>query len=101
MTGEVQKAEFDGDHIHLNSIKPLDIDTIIKSVEKTKRLVVVEDNIVNGGLFDIINRELVKRDIFVKSESLGPESFVTHGSVNELFEALSINSKSLEKRLGN
>ncbi len=101
MTGEVLKAEFDGDHIHLNSVLPLDIDEIVKSVQKTKRLIVVEDNVVKGGLFDIINRELTRREIYVKSESLGPDSFVTHGSVDELFKMLEIDSKSLEKRLGN
>jgi transketolase len=49
--------------INCSSIKPLDIETIIKSVKKTKKLICIEDHQKIGGLGQIVASALLERGI--------------------------------------
>ncbi len=100
MSEIVAGVDFDGDHINLNSVKPLDIDAIIKSVRKTGRLITAEDNLISGGMGEMITSELYRRGIFVKTENLGiKDRFVTHGSVDELLRENGLDKDSIKKRI--
>ena len=99
MTEVVKKADFDGDHFHLNSIIPIDIDKIAESVKKTQKLVTVEDSLKKGGMGEILLTELVKRGIYIKTEIIGVDEFVEHGSVDELLKKYNMDEKSLSDKL--
>lgn len=36
--------------INARFLKPIDKETILKSIEKTKRVITIEDNLLSGGL---------------------------------------------------
>ncbi len=96
MTEVVMALDFDGDHINLNSIKPIDKDAIIKSAIKTKRVVTVEDNIVKGGMGETISDILKELD--VKVVNLGiKDSFVKHGKTSELLDEIGLGGKDIQK----
>ena len=87
--------------INARFLKPLDKDTIISSVEKTKKVVTIEDGILNGGLYtavlDIINRSDLKD---VKVIPFGyDDTYVTHGSTEELENKYKMDAQSIAKKI--
>lgn len=52
--------EVDGEVINMHTIKPLDVETLLGSVKKTKRVVVVEEHQVNGGLAGAVAEALME-----------------------------------------
>lgn len=50
--------EIDGEVINLSTIKPLDKETIIKSVKKTGRVITVEEHSIFGGLGSAVSEAL-------------------------------------------
>ncbi|MBR5543667.1 MAG: 1-deoxy-D-xylulose-5-phosphate synthase, partial [Oscillospiraceae bacterium] len=84
-------VEFVGDSgvscelIKLNSLKPLDTDTIIESVRKTGKLVVVEDVVENGSVSQMISDVICRNGMTCKVKALNSgDSFTTHGNTAEL-----------------
>jgi pyruvate dehydrogenase E1 component beta subunit len=47
---ELSKAGIDAEILDLNSLRPLDIETIAKSIKKTKKCVIVEEDHKTGGM---------------------------------------------------
>jgi 1-deoxy-D-xylulose-5-phosphate synthase len=86
--------------INIRAVKPLDEDTIIKSLKKTKNLITVEDNVVRGGCGSYILEMLSKRGIKINSSLLigFEDEFVNHGSRNQLFEKHKMDSVSIYER---
>lgn len=60
--------------INCSSIKPLDEETIIKSLKKTERCTVVEDHQKNGGLGEAVASLILRKGIRCKFEHLGVEN---------------------------
>ena len=50
------KENIDAEVINARFLKPLDKETILKSVEKTKNVVTIEDGLIEGGLRNICYR---------------------------------------------
>merc|ERR1712051_531803 len=47
---EIQEEGFDIDLIELRSLKPLDMDTIRTSLEKTNKLIILDESTKSGGV---------------------------------------------------
>lgn len=73
---QLQKPSISLEIINCSSIKPLDFDTISKSVKKTKRLICLEDHQQNGGLGQMVASQLLA--------SKYPPKFI-HLAVNNQF----------------
>lgn len=101
ITKTVKNAEFSGDHFHLNCIKPVNIEPIIKSLKKTGRLVTVEDNLISGGMGQILTEELKKNGFYEHRHlPLGIEDrFVPQGKVDELLELLGLDEASISQKI--
>lgn len=56
--------------INCSSLKPLDDKTILKSLKKTKRLLVIEDHQQNGGLGEALSHLLLSKNCHVKFKHL-------------------------------
>jgi len=61
---ELAKEGIKAEVINLRSIRPLDIDTIIKSVKKTNRLIVVEGGFPAFGVGSEICAQIVESEAF-------------------------------------
>lgn len=92
--------------INARFLKPLDFNTIEKSIRKTRNVITIEDGILRGGLgtsvIELIN-ECKVDGVHVKTYGYD-DKFVSHGSVNELeklngldAESISLSVQILEK----
>ena len=59
----LQKPNISLEIINCSSIKPLDFDTILKSVKKTGRLICLEDHQKNGGLGQLVAAKILSSKI--------------------------------------
>lgn len=83
--------------INCSTIKPLDSNTIISSIKKTRRAMTVEEAQASGGLGGAIS-ELVASRFPVPVVRLGVQDrFGQSGKVEQLWEEYSINDKSIVK----
>lgn len=101
MTLVVNDAEFDGDHFHLNSIKPIKTEEIISSLKKTKKLVTVEDNVLNGGMGSLLVSAL-RKDGFTDFSYLPigiDDEFVPQGKVSKLLSKLNMDASNISERI--
>ncbi len=90
---EILKNEgITADVINLRTIKPFDSKTVFSSLDKTKFLVTIEDNMKIGGMGEYIHCEYDKP---VKALHFGYDSFITHGKPHELYELYGMNSEKI------
>ena len=97
----LQEKEIDAEVINARFLKPMDKDAILKSIEKTKKIITLEDGILNGGLYtnilDLVNRNNVEN---VEIIPFGyDDCFITHGSVDELEKEMKIDTKSIIEKI--
>lgn len=101
MTKVVQNADFNGDHFHLNCIKPIQTEAIITSLKKTGKLVTIEDNLICGGMGQLLCAALNKagfRDF--RHLPLGIcDRFVPQGSIPKLLKYLELDAESISKKI--
>lgn len=79
------------DVINLRTIKPFDREAVFSSLDKTKFLVSIEDNMKIGGMGEYIHCEY---DNPIKALHFGYSTFISHGKTDELFD---IHGMSKEK----
>lgn len=85
----VNKLEKDGiycDLINCRFIKPIDEKTIMKSLKKTGKAIVIEDGTIVGGLCSSIKELIATNKLFdVKIKYFSyPDKFIEHGAVDKL-----------------
>ena len=93
----LEKEEIDVEIINARFLKPLDKETILKSIRKTKNVITIEDGILKGGLGTAVIETINNSDIKdVKVKTFGYDNcFVKHGSVEEIEKESKIDSNSI------
>lgn len=81
--------------INARFLKPLDIETLKKSIEKTKKVITLEDGTKINGLGTAIEELIVEENLQnIKMEKQAwPDEFIKHGTVKELEEGYDQNIK--------
>ena len=86
--------------INARFCKPIDKDTILKSIEKTKKVITIEDGTEVGGLGSIIEELLIQNKVhsvdFCKIAY--PDKFITHGEVSRLEKLYNMNDEYIYKK---
>ena len=94
----LEKENIDVEIINARFLKPLDNETILKSIRKTKNVITIEDGILKGGLgtavIEVINNSDIK-DVKVKTFGYN-DCFVKHGSVEEIEHQHNIDIKTIK-----
>ena len=87
--------------INARFLKPLDEKNILKSIEKTKHVITIEDNLKKGGLGSAVLELINKNNIEdVKVQIFGYEdTFVEHGSVDELEEKYGLSAQKIANEI--
>lgn len=83
---KLSKEDISAEVINARFLKPLDEKTINQSIEKTKRVVTIEDGTIINGLGTAVKELIIEnelKDIKMKTFSY-PDEYITHGSVDEL-----------------
>ena len=85
---EYKKAGIDTEIINARFLKPLDINTIKKSIEKTKKVITLEDGTKINGLGTAVEELIVEEDLqgIKLYKYAWPDEFIKHGKVEELEE---------------
>lgn len=86
--------------INVRSVKPLDKEAILQSVERTKALITLEDNVIEGGFGQQVLSFLSDCNIQIPCKVIGwPDCFVEHGGDKELFEKYGLNAAGIVERV--
>jgi transketolase len=92
---KLYKDGIEAEVVHVPTIKPLDTETILKSVRKTGAVVTIEDAQINGGLGGAI-AELLAEELPTPMKRLGMQDhFGESGDPVELFTHFGLDAKHL------
>ncbi len=87
--------------INARFLKPIDKDTIKKSIEKTKRVITIEDGTIINGLATAVQEIILEEDlqgIKIKNYAY-PDKYIQHGSVEELEKIYGLDEESIVRDL--
>lgn len=97
----LEKEKIDAEIINARFLKPLDDETIKKSINKTKRVITIEDNIIEGGLatkvIELIQKENIK-DVKIKNYAY-PDEFIKHGTPDELEKIYGLDANNISNEI--
>ena len=97
---KLKEIGIEAELINVRFLKPLDSDLILKSIRKTKKIITIEDNILEGGLASSIKELLIdnKREN-IKIKNFGyPNVFVKHGTVDEIEKLYGLDIDNILKK---
>ena len=83
--------------VNLRFLKPLDFDTIVSSVDKTKRLFVLEESTLDSGVFYKISSE-VERQLGASvpiNRVCFPDEFIEHGNTGDIYKKYGLDSEAV------
>ncbi len=98
---KLKEKGIDAEIINARFLKPLDKKTILKSINKTKRIVTIEDGTIINGLGSAIKEIIVDeklKNIELKVFAY-PDKFIEHGSVEELEKKYGQDVESIVKEI--
>ncbi len=82
--------------INSRFIKPIDKDCVLEFADKTKHLITVEENVIQGGFGSAILEEIKDHDKDINIINLGiPDIFVEHGPQNVLRAKYQIDAQGI------
>lgn len=98
---ELQENGIESEVINARFMKPLDEQTILKSIEKTKKVVTIEDGIREGGLatatLECIHKYGLKN---IQIKRLGyPDEFIKHGKVEEIEKIYGLDKENIKEEI--
>ena len=98
---ELENNEIDVEVINSRFLNPLDKEKILESINKTKNVIIIEDNVIEGGLGTKIEELIVEEDIKeVKCVKIAyPVDFIKQGSVDEIEKRYGLDKKSIAKKI--
>ena len=81
--------------INMHTIKPLDVQAVLRSITKTKCVVTAEEHMINGGLGDSIAQVLIQ-NLLVPQEYVGVnDTFGESGNPMELMTKFGIDTQNV------
>lgn len=92
---ELEKEGVDCEIINIHTIKPLDEEIILNSVEKTKRIVTAEEHNVFGGLGESVARLLTEKKPMKQGFVAVKDSFGESGTPTELMKKYGIDKNGI------
>ena len=93
----LEDKNIDAEVINARFLKPLDKETIKASIQKTRRIVTIEDGTIINGLGPAVKELIVDEkleNIEVKSYAY-PDNFIQHGTVDELEKLYGQDAESI------
>lgn len=95
----LKKDKINVEVINSRFLKPFDNYAVLKSIDKTKNVIIMEDSTSIGGLSSTVKELLVdsnRKDYKIKSYCY-PDKFIEHGSVSELEDKYGFNTEEIIK----
>ena len=92
---QLEQKGVNAEIINLGTIKPLDEETIIKSVKKTNAVLTLEDGIIEGGIGEQIGAILQKNNIDAIVENRGYDKFVAQAKVSSIHQKYGLDDRGI------
>lgn len=87
-------------HYDMRFLKPIDQDILREVGKGYKRIVTVEDGVVQGGLGSAVLEYMADHNLHPEVIRLGlPDSFVEHGTPEELYHIVGLDAEAIKKAL--
>ena len=98
---ELENKEIDVEVINARFLNPLDKEKILESINKTKKIIIIEDNVIEGGLGTKIEELIVEENIegINCTKIAYPVDFIKQGSVDEIEKRYGLDKKSIAKKI--
>ena len=99
----LKKDKIEAEVVNTRFLKPLDKETLKKSIEKTKFVITIEDGTIINGLGTAIKELIIDeniKDVKIKSFAY-PDEFIKHGKVEELEEIYHQDKNSIYNYIKN
>lgn len=94
---ELEAAGISVELINMHTIKPLDVQAILNSVQKTKCVVTAEEHMMNGGLGDSVAQVLAQNFLAPQEYVAVNDSFGESGTPMELMTKYGIDTADVVK----
>ncbi len=93
----LQEKQIEAEVINVRFLKPIDEDTILQSIKKTKRVITIEDNITQGGLGSTMVELIHKNRLDgVEIQTLGyPSEFIKHAKVEQIEKKYGLDTEKI------
>ena len=98
---KLEENNISAEVINMRFLKPIDKEAILKSIRKTKNVVTIEDNILNGGLSSAVEDIIIKNKLEdIKFLPFGyPDNFIQHGKVEEVEKIYGLDEDSIYNKI--
>lgn len=91
------KGEVNIEVIAVSSLKKLDLDTLLPSLEKTGKLITIEDHNPYSGLASQMNNLIARKKLSIEIRNMAVTEYQLSGTSYELYDTAGIGSKGLEE----
>lgn len=100
---ELEKENINAEVINTRFLKPLDVKNIKNSIDKTKKVVTIEDGTTINGLGTAIKELIIDENLQgIKLECFAyPDKFIQHGLVQELEEIYGLDEENIIDNIKN
>jgi 1-deoxy-D-xylulose-5-phosphate synthase len=95
---QLQREDVDCEVINARFIKPLDLELILSSISKTKKLITVEEGMACGGFGSFVVEmviDKIPKGIIIKNIGL-PDKFVEHGKREILLDRYGLSTEKIK-----
>lgn len=97
---KLEKIQIKSEVINCRFLKPFDQDTVLKSIKRTKKVVVMEDGTILNGLSTTIKEIIADNNLQVKAKYYAyPDCFIKQGKVSDIEKKYKIDNDSIYKDL--
>lgn len=93
------KGEIGIDVINISSLKRIDTNLLIPSLEKTGKLITIEDHSPESGLATQVNSVIAQKKLSVNINNMGVREYQLSGKSDELYIKAGLGADSLEKAI--
>ncbi len=93
----LKEKKISAEIINARFLKPLDKETILTSIRKTKRLITIEDNVISGGLASALKDLILKEELLSRKFYAYPDEFIKHGATKEIEKQFGMTPMQIAK----
>ena len=100
---KIEKENISVEVINARFLKPIDKQTIMESIEKTKKVITIEDGTIINGLATAVQEIIIQedlKDIVIKNYAY-PDKYIQHGSVEQLEKIYGVDEETICRDIKN
>jgi 1-deoxy-D-xylulose-5-phosphate synthase len=96
----LQKEEIYAAHYDMRFVKPLDEDVLHDIFKKYKKVVTIEDGVLQGGFGSAVIEFMSNHKYHVNLIRIGlPDQFIDHGTIDELYREYGLDQQGIYKTI--